>query len=75
MAVVLDPSYVGAPAQMPALAASGVPAIIYVSCNPAALARDARILLQVGYLVASAAAIDQFLWSARVESVVTFRKG
>ncbi len=57
---------------MPALAASGVP-IIYVSCNPAALARDGRMLLQAGYEVASAAAIDQFLWSAWVESVVAFR--
>jgi len=57
---------------MPALALSGVP-IIYVSCNPAALARDGRVLLQAGYQVASVAAIDQFLWSARVESVVAFR--
>lgn len=71
-AIVLDPPHGGALAQMPALAASGVP-IIYVSCNPAALARDGRMLLQAGYEVASAAAIDQFLWSARVESVVAFR--
>ena len=71
-AIVLDPPHGGALAQMPALAASGVP-IIYVSCNPAALARDGRMLLQAGYQVASAAAIDQFLWSAQVESVVAFR--
>ncbi len=72
-AVVLDPPHGGALAQMPALAASGVP-IVYVGCNPAALARDGRMLLQAGYQVASAAAIDQFLWSARVESVVAFRR-
>lgn len=71
-AIVLDPPHGGALAQMPALAASGVP-IVYVSCNPAALARDGRVLLQAGYQVASVAAIDQFLWSARVESVVAFR--
>jgi 23S rRNA (uracil1939-C5)-methyltransferase len=71
-AIVLDPPHGGALTQMPALAASCVP-IVYVSCNPAALARDGRILLQAGYQAASAAAIDQFLWSARVESVVTFR--
>ena len=70
-AIVLDPPHGGALAQMPALAASGVP-IIYVSCNPAALARDGRALLQAGYQAVSAAAIDQFLWSARVESVVGF---
>lgn len=73
-AVVLDPPHGGALAQMPALAASGVP-VVYVSCNPAALARDGRVLLQAGYRVVSAAAVDQFLWSARVESVVGFTKG
>ena len=71
-AVVLDPPHGGALAQMPALAASGVP-VVYVSCNPAALARDGRVLMMAGYTVESVAAIDQFLWSARVESVVTFR--
>ena len=73
-AIVLDPPHGGALAQMPALAASGIP-IVYVSCNPAALARDGRVLLQAGYQVSSVSAIDQFLWSARVESVVGFLKG
>ncbi len=73
-AIVLDPPHGGALAQMPALAASGVP-VVYVSCNPAALARDGRVLLQAGYQVRSVAAVDQFLWSARVESVVGFTKG
>ncbi len=72
-AVVLDPPHGGALMQVPALAASGVP-VVYVSCNPAALARDGRVLVQAGYRVVSASAIDQFLWSARVESVVGFRK-
>ena len=72
-AIVLDPPHGGALAQMPALAASGVP-IVYVSCNPAALLRDGRVLTAAGYRVSSVAAIDQFLWSARVESVVGFRR-
>jgi len=72
-AIVLDPPHGGALLQMPALAASGVP-VVYVSCNPAALLRDGRVLIQAGYRVVSVAAIDQFLWSARVESVVGFRK-
>lgn len=71
-AVILDPPHGGALAQMPALAASSVP-IVYVSCNPAALARDGRVLMMAGYTVGSVAAIDQFLWSARVESVVAFQ--
>lgn len=51
-AVVLDPPHGGALAQMPALATSGAP-IVYVSCNPAALARDGRLLLQAGYCQAT----------------------
>lgn len=69
--VVLDPPFAGAPAQMQPLAASRKP-VVYVSCSPAALLRDGRVLVQAGYRVASATAIDQFLWSARVESVVAF---
>lgn len=72
-AVVLDPPWGGAGPQMPGLAASGKP-IVYVSCNPAALLRDGRVLLAAGYRVTSAAAVDQFLWSSRVESVVGFSK-
>ena len=69
--VVLDPPWAGAAQQMPALAASRLP-VIYVSCNPAALLRDGRMLVDAGYRVIGAAAVDQFLWSARVESVVAF---
>ncbi|HSU04390.1 MAG TPA: class I SAM-dependent RNA methyltransferase [Acetobacteraceae bacterium] len=71
-AVVLDPPHAGAAAQIGAIAASGCPRVIYVSCNPAALARDARTLHAAGYHVLGATPIDQFLWSARVESVVVF---
>ena len=70
-AVVLDPPYGGAREQMAILAASGVP-VVYVSCNPAALLRDGRMLVEAGFRVAGAVAIDQFLWSARVEAVVGF---
>ena len=72
-AIVLDPPWTGAAEQMPTLAASGLP-IVYVTCNPQALARDARPLLAAGYRVTSAVAIDQFLWSARVEGVVAFQR-
>ncbi len=71
-AVVLDPPAAGAAAQMAQIAAAKVPVVAYVSCNPATLARDARMLQQVGYGVRSATPIDQFLWSARLESVVVF---
>jgi 23S rRNA (uracil1939-C5)-methyltransferase len=71
---VLDPPFAGAAAQIAQIAAAKVPVVIYVSCNPATLARDARPLLQAGYHLATATPIDQFLWSARLESVCVFRR-
>ncbi len=71
-AIVLDPPFAGAGPQMPAIAASGVPRVIYVSCNPVALARDAATLAAAGYRLLSASAIDQFAWSPHVESVIIF---
>jgi 23S rRNA (uracil1939-C5)-methyltransferase len=74
-AVVLDPPHGGAAAQIGQIAAAGVPSVVYVSCNPATLSRDARVLNGAGYKLAAVTAIDQFLWSARVESVSVFRRG
>lgn len=71
-AVVLDPPFAGAPEQVPLLARARVPRVVYVSCNPAALARDAAVLRQAGYRVVSAVPIDQFLWSPHLEAVVAF---
>ncbi|MFC7474729.1 class I SAM-dependent RNA methyltransferase [Dankookia sp. GCM10030260] len=73
-AVVLDPPLNGAAAQMPLLARSVVPRVIYVSCNPAALARDAQVLAQAGFKVLAATPVDQFLWSPHLESVVVFTR-
>ncbi len=73
-AIVLDPPYAGAAAQMPAIAASVRGRVIYVSCNPAALARDARVLRDAGYALSSATPVDQFLWAAAVESVCVFER-
>jgi 23S rRNA (uracil1939-C5)-methyltransferase len=60
---------------MSEIAASGVARVIYVGCNPATLARDAKLLHQAGYRIAAATPVDQFLWSARLESVVVFDRG
>ncbi len=73
-AVVLDPPHAGAAAQVAEIAASKVRRVVYVSCNPATLARDAAQLRQAGFQVVSALPVDQFLWSARLESVVTFAR-
>jgi 23S rRNA (uracil1939-C5)-methyltransferase len=70
--VVLDPPHAGAAAQVARIAASAVKRVVYVSCNPAALGRDAGVLRGAGFRLLSAVPIDQFLWSARLESVCVF---
>lgn len=72
-AVVLDPPFAGAAAQTAQIAAAKVSRVVYVSCNPAVLARDARMLQEAGYAVLAATPVDQFLWSARLESVCVFK--
>jgi 23S rRNA (uracil1939-C5)-methyltransferase len=73
-AVVLDPPRAGAKAQSEALARSKVRAIVAVSCNPATLARDMRILVDGGCRIEKVAPIDQFLFSAHVEVVALLRR-
>jgi 23S rRNA (uracil1939-C5)-methyltransferase len=71
-AVVLDPPYAGAANQMRFLTAAAVPRVIYVSCNPKALAADAYALKKAGYALLAATPIDQFPYSDNLESVVVF---
>jgi 23S rRNA (uracil1939-C5)-methyltransferase len=73
-AVILDPPFGGALTQIEAIAASSATRVIYVSCNPAALARDAAVLQRAGFALVAATPIDQFLWSSRLESVVVFSR-
>jgi 23S rRNA (uracil1939-C5)-methyltransferase len=73
-AVVFDPPRQGAKAQARALAASSVPRVIAVSCNPATFARDARLLVAGGYRLEHVAPVDQFRYSAHVELVALFSR-
>ena len=73
-AVVLDPPRAGAFEQVTRLAASAVPRIAYVSCNPATFARDAEILVKGGYRLMWARAVGQFRWSTHVELVAAFAR-
>jgi 23S rRNA (uracil1939-C5)-methyltransferase len=73
-AVVLDPPRAGAATQAATLAMSHVATIAAVSCNPATLARDARILIDGGYRLERVTPIDQFLYSPHVEAVAVFRR-
>jgi len=73
-AVLLDPPRAGATAQARNLARSTVPSIMYVSCNPASFARDARILCDGGYRLSRVVPVDQFLWSPHVELFAQFSR-
>lgn len=73
-AVILDPPRAGAEEQVKELAASSVPAIAYVSCNPASFARDAKILVAGGYRLDWVQPVGQFRWSTHVELAGRFSK-
>jgi len=73
-AVVFDPPRQGAEAQARELAASAVPIVVAVSCNPQTFARDAAILAAGGYRLTRVTPVDQFLYSAHVELVGRFEK-
>jgi 23S rRNA (uracil1939-C5)-methyltransferase len=70
--VVLDPPRAGAREQVAQLAASEVPRIAYVSCNPSSWARDAKVLIDAGYRLAELRPVGQFRWSTHVELASLF---
>lgn len=74
-AVVIDPPRAGAEAQTETLAASDVPVIAAVSCNPVTFARDARRLIGAGYRLDWVQPVDQFRWSPHIELAARFSRG
>jgi 23S rRNA (uracil1939-C5)-methyltransferase len=73
-AILLDPPREGAKAIMHALAGSRSGRIVYVSCDPATLARDARVLVDAGWAIESVDAVDMFPQTAHVEVVAAFAR-
>lgn len=74
--VLIDPPREGAIAVVKALPGDGGPRrIVYVSCNPATLARDAEVLVQGhGYTFRAAGVINMFPHTAHVESMAVFER-
>ncbi len=73
--VVADPPRTGLGAEVCAmLAGIAAPALVYVSCDPATLARDLRALLASGYAVQSVTLADLFPQTFHLETVVHLRR-
>lgn len=72
--IVIDPPRAGAPAQAAQIAASTVPQVVWISCDPVSFARDARVMLAGGYALTQLGMVDQFRWSPHVETAAVFRR-
>ena len=72
--IIMDPPRAGALAQTKLIAESNVKKVIYVSCNPITLRRDAKILANAGYKITDTAAFDQFVGTDHWELAVVFEK-
>jgi len=73
-AVVLDPPRAGAAAQIAEIAQSKIGNLVYISCNPASFARDARVLIDAGFNLQRLEGIDQFRWSKHIELQAHFTR-
>ncbi len=73
--VLLDPPRAGAREILPVIAKCGAQRVVYISCHPGTLARDAGILVhELGYSLKSAGVLDMFPHTAHVESVAVFER-
>ena len=73
--IILDPPRDGIhPKALDKIIRYGVEHILYISCKPTSLARDLEMILARGYQVERAVAVDQFPWTANVETVCLLSK-
>ncbi len=72
--VLLDPARAGAPGVMQHVIKLAPTRVVYVSCNPATLARDSEALLNAGYQIQRMAMLDMFPHTGHQESMVLFER-
>lgn len=70
--VLLDPARAGAAGVMQHILKLSPGRVVYVSCNPATLARDSEALLNAGYQIQRLAMLDMFPHTGHLESMVLF---
>lgn len=73
-ALLIDPPRAGAEQVMHYVANFAAKRIVYISCDPATLARDAGILVKQGYRLTHAGIMDMFTHTEHVESIALFEK-
>lgn len=68
--IILDPPRDGIhPKALKKIIAYGIEKLLYISCKPTSLVRDLEVFLENGYVVERAVAVDQFPWTANIETV------
>ena len=72
--VLLDPPRNGAAGAMPWIAKAKPKQIIYISCHPSTMVRDAKLLTEAGYSLSAAGVMDMFPHTAHVEAIALFEK-
>ena len=73
--IVVDPPRKGLdPEVISAVAKAAPDRLVYVSCNPATLARDAALFGTAGYAVRKVQPVDMFCWTSGIETVVQLSK-
>jgi len=72
--VLLDPPRNGAAGVMPWIVKAKPKQVIYISCHPSTMVRDAKLLTEAGYNLSAAGVMDMFPHTAHVEAIALFEK-
>ena len=72
--ILLDPARAGASGIVEQVSSLGATRVVYVSCNPATLARDSQSLLSQGFKLQRLGMLDMFPHTSHLESMALFVK-